>query len=141
MSIESKDPQAAHEDHGGHDGAAWVDVRTVQEFEAGHPEGAVNVPWAVIDPGSGQMAHNADFLPTMQKHFAAEQRLYLSCQAGMRSMNACKELDTAGYSNLVNVDGGFGGRRDPMGALVTPGWQECGLPVANSGSDYETLKA
>ena len=87
------------------------------------------------------MAHNEDFLPTMRKLCAKDRRLYLSCQAGMRSMNGCKELEADGFSNLVNVDGGFGGRRDPTGALVTPGWQECGLPVTNNASDYETLKA
>ncbi len=140
MPIESLDSKAAREQLAARDGAVWIDVRTVPEFEAGHPEGSVNVPWAVLDPSTGGMAHNPDFLPTMQKHYAADTCLYMSCQAGVRSMNACEELAGAGYTALTNVEGGWGGKRDPMGTVVVTGYAECGLPTANEASTYETLK-
>ena len=41
--------------------AVFVDVRTEQEFAAGHPAGAVNVPIAGID-AYGQMTPNPDFV-------------------------------------------------------------------------------
>lgn len=140
MPIESLDSKAAREDLAQHDGAVWVDVRTVAEYEAGHPEGAVNVPWAVVDPATGGMTHNPDFLPTMQKHFGKDTRLYMSCQAGVRSMNACEELSNAEYTTLINVEGGYGGKRDPMGNVVVTGYADSGLPVASDASTYEALK-
>lgn len=140
MAIESLDPKAAHDAMSQAGDYTFVDVRTVEEYEQGHPEGAINVPWAVRDPAGGGMAHNADFLPTMQKHVDSGRKLFVSCQAGGRSLKACQELESAGYSTLVNVDGGFGGRRDEMGRVVVTGWAESGLPVEASPSGYEGLK-
>ncbi len=140
MPIRSLDPKAARDAMAGTDGHVFVDVRTVQEYDAGHPAGAVNVPWAIIDPASGQMAHNAGFLPTMRKHYASDTTLFISCQAGGRSLKACHELEAAGYGDLVNVDGGFGGRRDPMGSVLVEGWQASGLPIESDASTYESLK-
>jgi rhodanese-related sulfurtransferase len=139
VPIESMDPPDAHTAVQADDSCAFVDVRTCEEYERGHPVGAVNVPWAVLDPNTGQMAPNPGFMPTMQKHFDSGRKLYMSCQAGMRSMNACKQLEAAGYSNLVNVAGGFGGRRGPMGQVVTEGWADAGLPVESSESTYGEL--
>ena len=135
MPIESMEPSAAHQAMSGDDSCAFLDVRTCDEYDQGHPEGAVNVPWALVD-ATGQMAPNPDFVPTVQKTFPAEQRLFLSCQAGMRSLRACQDLESAGYKDLVNVDGGFGGRRDPMGQLVTTGWVDSDLPVQHDKSTY-----
>jgi hypothetical protein len=59
----------------------------------------------------------------------------------MRSMNACRELQEAGYASLVNVDGGFGGKRDPMGGLAAPGWRDAGLPVETTRSTWSQPKA
>ena len=49
-------------------GYAYVDVRSVPEFEAGHPQGAVNIPLANMVPGG--MVPNPAFLPDIQKQFA-----------------------------------------------------------------------
>ena len=76
----------------------------------------------------------------MKKHFGKDTRLYMSCQAGVRSMNACEELAGDGYTTLINVEGGYGGKRDPMGNVVVPGYADSGLPVSNDASTYETLK-
>ncbi len=117
----------------------FLDVRTSSEYEQGHPAGAINVPWATVNPVSGQMAPNPDFAPTVQKHFPVDTRMYLSCQAGVRSLNACNELAAVGYENLVNVEGGYGGKRDPMGQVISPGWADSNLPVENNASTYEEL--
>jgi hypothetical protein len=52
-------------------------------------------------------------------------------------MNACRELEAAGYKKLVNVAGGFGGKRGPMGDIVAPGWSDAGLPVEATRSTYK----
>ena len=128
MPIMSLGPKAAHAAMaaGPH---CFIDVRTAEEFNAGHPSGAVNVPIAHRSP-SGQMAPNADFVAVMKTVAPAGTKVFASCQAGMRSMNACKALEQAGYGQLVNIEGGFGGRPD------VPGWRDAGLPVDTTPSTY-----
>ena len=36
-----------------------------------------------------------------------DQELIIHCKAGARSMQACMMLETAGFTNVVNVDGGM----------------------------------
>ena len=135
MPIQSLGPKAAHAamQAGPH---LFVDVRTVEEFNAGHPAGAINVPIANRDPRGGGMAPNPDFVPTLQKRAPPATKIFASCQAGMRSMNACKALEAAGYSNLTNVEGGFGGRRGVPGQPDIAGWRDSGLPVDTTPSTY-----
>jgi len=52
------------------EGWTYVDVRTVQEFEDGHPPGAVNVP--LMHAGPGGMVPNPDFLAVMRAVFPVE---------------------------------------------------------------------
>ena len=136
MPIDEMSPSAARAAMQADAACAFVDVRTTEEYDRGHPEGALNVPWAVLDEATGRMTPNSRFLPTMQKLFERKRRLFLSCQAGVRSMNACRELEGAGYTTLVSIVGGFGGKRDPMGSLVAKGWVDSGLPVASNRSTY-----
>jgi rhodanese-related sulfurtransferase len=140
MSIESLEPAAAHAAMNDDTDFAFVDVRTVEEYERGHPQNSVNIPWAVIDPRDGQMSQNPDFVATVQKVVKPGTKVYASCQSGIRSMNACRDLERAGYAALVNVEGGFGGKRDPSGAVSMDGWKDSGLPVETSKSTYPTLK-
>ena len=77
----------------------------------------------VIDPRSGTPGPNPNFIADVKKLAAPEAHLYVSCQAGGRSIGACRDLAAAGFLNLINVDGGFGGRPG------TPGWRDSGLPV------------
>ena len=44
------------------------------------------------------------------------------------------------HGDVINIDGGYGGRPDPDGGPGVKGWAEAGLPVENSGSTYESLK-
>ena len=52
MPIRTLAPGDARAALGSEPGAVLLDVRTVAEYEQGHPEGAVNVPWAIVDPRS-----------------------------------------------------------------------------------------
>mgnify|MGYP000845779268 FL=1 len=69
-----------------------LDVREVEEFQAGHIEGAVNVPLSTLDKGYEQLD--------------ASKRYYVICQGGMRSERACQFLETKGF-DVVNVEGGM----------------------------------
>ncbi len=129
MTIRNLDPKAAHEAMSKDAGHAFVDVRSPQEYAAGHPRGAVNVPWALHDPATGGMAPNPNFLPAMQAQFKAARTIYVSCQSGVRSLHACKALEQAGYADLVNITTGFGGKRDPSGRVISPGWRDSNLPT------------
>ena len=98
-------------------GATYIDVRSTTEFDAGHPEGAVNVP--LLEPDdSGQLAPNPDFVRVMKAAFAPSTRLLVGCQAGVRSLKAVQMLETFGFTDVTNVRGGFGGARDQSGAVL-----------------------
>jgi rhodanese-related sulfurtransferase len=121
-------------------GSTYVDVRSTQEFEAGHPAGAVNIP--LLEPDDrGQMAQNPDFLRVMKATFPAGAPLLVGCQAGMRSLKAAQMLETFGFTDVTNVRGGFGGARDQMGTLVEPGWHTAGLPIETDAAPEHTYDA
>lgn len=138
MSIENKDPQQSKAllDSGGH--WTYVDVRTVEEFEQGHPPNAHNVPFAVRDPISQQMLPNPEFLAVMLANFPPDAKLVLGCAAGGRSLRACQALASEGFENLVNMDGGYLGRRNVDGQLVQPGWHALGYPIENETDPART---
>lgn len=123
------------------DGSTYVDVRTEQEFEAGHPAGSYNIPIFVRDPATMQMALNESFLTTMEKHFAKDTSLLLGCQMGGRSRQACMLLEQAGYTTLSNVAGGFGGVRSPMGQMIAEGWSTLNLPIDQGSPDDRSFAA
>jgi rhodanese-related sulfurtransferase len=124
-------------------GAVYIDVRTEREFAAGHPQGAVNIPVAFPDPGRG-MIMNADFVRVVEDHFPKEKKIIVGCQAGPRSNAAAGLLQQAGYQEISNMVGGFGGMRDSLGNVVAPGWSSLGLPVSQDNGDgvsYQSLSA
>ena len=107
------------------DGWTYVDVRSVPEFEGGHPMGAYNVP--LMHAGAGP---NGDFLGTMTRHFAFDAKLVLGCQAGGRSLRAAEMLTAAGFTSIVDQRAGWGGARGAFGGVSEPGWEEAGLPAS-----------
>ena len=122
----------------------YVDVRSVPEFENGHPAGAHNVPLLQPNSQTGQMQPNPDFLTVMQANYQTDAKLLIGCQMGGRSSRAAQILEASGYEHAVNVAGGFGGHRDPAtGSVVAEGWSPAGLPVESGSSDeagYEALR-
>ena len=123
--------------------AVYIDVRTVEEFAAGHPDGAVNIPIALHDPAQG-MVYNPDFVEVVESHFGKDRKLLMGCKAGPRSNSAANLLEQQGYQDVASVRGGFGGMRDPYGQVVVEGWEGMGLPVSQDngeGTSYESLAA
>ena len=73
-----------------------LDVREVDEFQAGHIEGALNAPLSTLENGYEQLD--------------ASERYYVICQGGMRSERACQFLETKGF-DVINVEGGTNQRK------------------------------
>jgi len=122
------------------EGWVYVDVRSVPEFEAGHPTGAYNVP--LLHRGPGGMSPNPDFLPTMEKVFPKDAKIVVGCQSGGRSLQAATILASTGYANVVDQRSGFGGGMGPAGR-PEPGWGPKGLPTsraAEPGRSFEELR-
>jgi rhodanese-related sulfurtransferase len=122
-------------------GWRYVDVRSIPEFDEGHPQGAANVP--LLHVQGGRMAPNPDFLAVMQANFPKDSQLIIGCKAGPRSAQATALLESAGYTSVVDMRGGFGGERDPFGRVSVPGWAAAGLPVekVTPGGSYADLSA
>src|SRR4029077_6053513 len=111
MAMKEITPQQAYDVLQREAGAVYIDVRTEREFAAGHPEGAVNIPVAFPDPARG-MVMNADFVKVVEGHFPKDKKIIVGCQAGPRSTAAAGLLEKAGYQDVSNMLGGFGGMRD-----------------------------
>ena len=107
MSMKQIDVRQAHELQS-NDGYTYVDVRSVPEYDKGHPVGAHNVPLLHYDVASGGMVPNPDFLRIMQASYSTDAKLLVGCQMGGRSSQAVQILASAGYTDLSNVMGGFG---------------------------------
>lgn len=75
------------------EGATLLDVRTPAEFREVHVRGATNVPLDRLTVDNAPQ-------PTQG------QPLYVICQKGGRGAKACEQLTAAGFSNVLNVEGG-----------------------------------
>lgn len=124
-------------------GYRYVDVRSEEEFVLGHPAGAFNVPWQhAAEGGGGGMSDNGDFMRVMRRAFAPDTELIIGCRTGHRSQLAAARLLNAGYSALLEMEGGFMGHRDAFGRLTVQGWQQAALPVEfepRAGRSYADL--
>jgi rhodanese-related sulfurtransferase len=109
-------------------GYVYLDVRSVPEFDAGHPEGAFNVPW--LEATSGGLLENAEFVAQISAVFPRDAKLLIGCKAVSRSEQAAQALIAAGFCDVVIQRAGMDGVVDPFGRVKDPGWRASGLPVA-----------
>jgi rhodanese-related sulfurtransferase len=122
------------------EGWRYLDVRSIPEFEAGHPEGAVNVP--LLHAQAGRLVPNPDFHAVMAANFGPEDRLLIGCKTSGRSAQAAALLQASGFANVMHVRGGYLGERDPFGRSLAQGWVDAGLPTslqAQPGHGYGDL--
>ncbi len=125
------------------EGWTYVDVRSTHEFDQGHPEGAYNLPLLHFVPGAG-MKPNPDFVAEFTAAFNADDKLVLGCKSGGRSARATEILMAEGYSEVVDMRGGFAGEVDRTGQVTCKGWSARGLPTATTPEperDYGSVKA
>lgn len=76
-------------------GAMLLDVRSKQEYNEGHLQGAVNVP-------------EFELINRIQKEIPKKNQLIIIyCQYGGRSRNAYMIMKRLGYTNIYNLYGGL----------------------------------
>jgi rhodanese-related sulfurtransferase len=141
MAINQVDPPQAYGTMKNDPGVVYLDVRTEEEFAQSHPAGAINIPVVFLRPG-GPPEPNPDFITVAKAALPKSGKLVVGCMAGMRSQRACEILEGAGYTDLTNVRGGFGGARDASGKVTVTGWRDAGLPVSQElgQSAYRELR-
>lgn len=81
----------------------FVDVRTPEEYAAGHAVRAINIPLGELPARLGRLEKN--------------EPVYVICQSGRRSKEAAEILKQNGFGWVFNVSGG------------TNEWQSLGLPM------------
>src|SRR5262249_2719098 len=84
-----------------------IDVRTPAEYREIHAEPARLVPLDSLDPEAIMRARSG----------SQRDPLYTICHSGGRGRQAAEEFHAAGYTNVVNVEGG------------TLAWERAGLLV------------
>ncbi|KAL6959891.1 Rhodanese-like domain-containing protein 15, chloroplastic [Sarracenia purpurea var. burkii] len=104
--------RVAHELHQA--GHRYLDVRTAEEFSAGHAVGAINVPY-MFKVGSG-MTKNPNFLEEVVSHYGKDDEVIVGCQSGKRSLMAATDLISAGFTSVTDIAGGYAA------------WRHNGLP-------------
>lgn len=75
--------------------AIIVDVRTPAEYNSGHLEHALNINW-----------YDADFASKFEG-IDKDKTIYVYCKVGGRSAKAQKKLLSLGYTNVINLEGGY----------------------------------
>ena len=69
-----------------------IDVRSKQEYNEGHLDGAINIPLF-------------DIKMDIKNHIADKNRIIVVyCDAGVRSLKAQKVLNMQGYKNVYNLE-------------------------------------
>ena len=121
------------------DGWVYLDVRSIPEFDVGHPAGAINVPLLHLD--AGRMRQNPDFERVMTASFPKPTRLVVGCQVGGRSLQAAALLEAAGFTNVIDMRGGLDGERDAFGRVTCAGWADSKLPVETTAPPERTYAA
>jgi phage shock protein E len=72
----------------------WIDVRTTDEFNAGHITGAAHIPYEEIAARISEVTSDKD------------ATIHLYCRSGNRSGIAHQTLQAMGFKNAVN-EGGY----------------------------------
>jgi rhodanese-related sulfurtransferase len=112
------------------EGAVYLDVRTEEEFEQGHPERAINIPIGLANPATRMLEGNPDFARVAKAVLPVATPILVGCHTGPRAVAAAQILARDGYTNVRWVQGGWAGITDPFGRSIAPGWLDEGLPTS-----------
>ncbi|KAK9129035.1 hypothetical protein Syun_017832 [Stephania yunnanensis] len=112
----------------GADGYVVLDIRDKSQYERAHIKSCYHVPLFIEnndnDPGTiiKRTVHNnfaglffglpftklnPDFVQSVKGQFAADSKLLLVCQEGLRSTAAAKMLEDAGFQNISCITSGL----------------------------------
>jgi phage shock protein E len=81
-----------------------LDVRTPEEFAAGHVPGAINIPYTHLPARIAEVS-------------GSDKDIVLYCATGVRAERAAQRLRENGYARLLHLEGDM------------RGWQESRLPI------------
>ncbi len=73
-----------------------IDVRTPEEYNEGHIEGAVNIDF-----------YGEDFLQQLEQKLDKEQPAMLYCRSGRRSAKAAEQMKGLGFKEVYDLKGGI----------------------------------
>lgn len=73
-------------------GAVLLDVRTKEEYDAGHPEGSKNIPLSEIED-------------ILSQYPDREKAIFVYCRSGIRALKAVSVLKGMGYRRVVSLGG------------------------------------
>ncbi len=73
-----------------------IDVRTPSEFQEIHLKVAKSVPLEKLDP--------KEFMA--QRNSGLDRPLFVICASGTRGRQACEKFHAAGFTNVINIEGG-----------------------------------
>ena len=93
-----------------------LDVRTTDEFNEGHLEGALNIDQA-----------QSDFIEKVKETLTTGKRIAVYCRSGRRSASAAERLAAEGY-RCVNMKGGV------------LAWKEAKMPVTTDTYEVDVFK-
>ncbi len=77
----------------GRTGIDLIDVRTPVEFREVHLDIARNVPLDQLNPAQVMQGRG-------------DKPLYVICRSGSRGKQACEQFHKAGFTNVINIEGG-----------------------------------
>ena len=129
MEIQRIDPEEAKRLLDSDEGYAYLDVRSRDEFRAGHAPGAVNIPLLDNNPAGPGLLPNSHFLQEVEESFGKDAKIIAACLRGGRSLKAARLLVGNGYTHVVDMRGGYDGETDREGNVTFPGWSRRDLPT------------
>ncbi|XP_021773845.1 protein HIGH ARSENIC CONTENT 1, mitochondrial [Chenopodium quinoa] len=86
-------------------GYRYLDVRTKEEFEKGHVEGALNIPYMFITE-EGRVK-NPNFISQVLEVCNKDDHLVAACNSGGRGKKATIDLQHEGFEHVANIEGGY----------------------------------
>ena len=92
-------------------GVTIIDVRSKQEYEEGHLNGAILIPEYEIKEKIKNIVENKD------------EKILVYCSSGLRSKQAQEELINLGYKNVYNLKDGIVCYWDFLFAMLKYVWQ------------------
>jgi rhodanese-related sulfurtransferase len=96
MSVATISPSGLAQLYGSGKPIDLIDVRTPVEYQEVHVEFARNIPLDRLDPARVMNDRNG----------TRNEPLYVICRSGGRAQQACQSFQSAGFSNVINVEGG-----------------------------------
>jgi rhodanese-related sulfurtransferase len=129
MNVNRIDPAEARGLLESEPGYICLDVRTAEEFAAGHVPAAVNIPVVEKNPMGPGLVPNPDFSSQVEQQFDRDRKIITLCLRGVRSMHAATMMMALGYTEVVDMRGGYDAEMDVGGNVVVEGWTRRNFPT------------